>query len=69
MATRKLMSVLTVFLLMTSGLALTSFASAPLPEADTDGADTVDDVFVIPETSTPEVEDVTKSPYVNQITQ
>jgi len=64
MATRKLLSVLTVFLLMTSGLALTSFASAPLPEADV----VDDDVFVIPEPADPEVGDGTESPYLNEIT-
>lgn len=52
MATRKILSVLTVLLLVTSGLALTTFAGAPLPGAETEGADTVeDDVLIIPASS------------------
>ncbi|MCK5253833.1 MAG: hypothetical protein KAQ96_12825, partial [Thermoplasmata archaeon] len=52
MATRKILSVLTVLLLVTSGLALTTFAGTPLPDAETEGADTVeDDVLEIPASS------------------
>jgi hypothetical protein len=67
MATRKILSVLTVFLLMTSGVALTAFAGEPLPEADTEGAEAVDeDVFVIPEPSTPEGDEGTVIDYNDQ---
>ncbi|NIS22418.1 MAG: hypothetical protein GWN89_21420, partial [Thermoplasmata archaeon] len=50
MATRKILSVLTVLLLVSSGLALTAFAGEPLPDADTEQTTTiVSDVISIPE--------------------
>ena len=68
MATRKILSVLTVLLLITSGMALTAFASGPLPDADTEGATEVgEDVFVIPEPSTPEDEG-TNGPFDMSVT-
>jgi hypothetical protein len=50
MATRKILSVLTVLLLVTSGLALSAFAVGPLPAADTEEAYTIDaGMYNIPE--------------------
>jgi len=50
MATRKILSVLTVLLLVTSGLGLSAIAMGPLPAADSDDAITIDaGEFIIPE--------------------
>jgi hypothetical protein len=49
MATRKILSVLTVLLLVTSGLALSAFAGGPQPTAETEDAPSVEeDVITIP---------------------
>ncbi|UCC92612.1 MAG: tandem-95 repeat protein [Thermoplasmata archaeon] len=65
MATRKILSVLTVLLLVTSGLALTAFAGGPLPAAETEGAEIVDGFTItFPENAPSEDENI----LINQMT-
>jgi hypothetical protein len=65
MATRKILSVLTVLLLVTSGLALSAFAGGPLPAAETEGAETVEGFKITFPESTPSEDE---NPYYNMIT-
>jgi hypothetical protein len=67
MATRKILSVLTVLLLVSSGLALSAFAGEPLPAADTEGAETVEGLKITFPETTPSDEETDDNPLVNML--